>query len=170
MARGALSSATKKLPAAAATTAAATAAVAATGPTSAAAAAEAAPSAAATTGARTLGLLDLNGPTVQARTIELADRLLGLLVRRHLDAAEAARAARVAIRHDARRLDIAARGKRLPQTICRCGEGEASDEEFHSHGERSLWPSDLCARSLDSEGDPGPGLSQRAGVHGEPAT
>ena len=33
-----------------------------------------------------------------------------------------------------------------------------------------MWPSDLCSRSLDSEGEPGRGLSPRAGVHGEPAT
>src|SRR5437763_8457238 len=167
-------SATTELPAAAAAAAAATAATtvpAARTATAAATATEAATAAAAATaGAGALGLLDLDGAAVQARAVELADRRLGFLVRRHLDETEAAGAAGIAIGDDARGLDVAARGERFPQTIGGCGEGEASDEEFHSHGERSLWPSDLCSRSLDSEGEPGRGLSPRAGAHGEPAT
>src|SRR5262249_56108986 len=119
------------------------------GATPAPAAPDAAPPAAAAAGTGTLGLFDLDGPTVEARTIELADRLLGFLVRRHLDEAEAARPAGVTVRHDAGGLDIAARGERLPQTVCRRGKGEASNEEFHSHGERPLWPSPLSALTHD---------------------
>src|SRR5204862_5680902 len=152
-----------KLPAAAAAagSAAAAPAVAATGPAAAAAAtAKAAAPAAATAGTGTLGLFDLDGPAVEAGPVELVDRLIGFFIRRHLDESEAARAAGVAIRHHARGLDVAACGERLAQTLGRCGEGEASDEEFDSHGERSLWPSDCVAI---------PGLGRRTGTRPETA-
>src|SRR2546427_272594 len=107
---------------------------------------------------------------IQARAVELADRLLGFLVRRHLDEAEAAGAARVAVRDDARGLHVAARGERFPQPVRGCGEREASDEEFHSHGARS-YVAFRTVHAIPGLGrEPGRGLSPRAGVHGEPAT
>src|SRR2546425_428314 len=125
---------------------------------------------AATARAGALGLFDLDRAAIQARAVELADRLLGFLVRRHLDEAEAAGAARVAVRDDARGLHVAARGERFPQPVRGCGEREASDEEFHSHGARS-YVAFRTVHAIPGLGrEPGRGLSPRAGVHGEPAT
>jgi len=48
------------------------------------------PAAAAAPGAGRLGALDLNGPAVDRRAVELADGLLGVLGRGHFDEPEAA--------------------------------------------------------------------------------
>src|SRR5437762_486634 len=109
----------------------------------AAAAAEAAPAtaaapAAAAAAAGRLGLLDLNGPAVEAGAVQLADGLLGLFGRRHFDEPEAARAASVPVCHDARGFDRATRRERLAQTLVGGGEGEAADAQFDRRSKRSL--------------------------------
>src|SRR5207245_2402134 len=83
--------------------------------TATAAAAATTAAAVAAAGAGRLRALDLDGPAVDRRAVELADRLLGVFRRRHLDEAEAARAAGVAVGHHRRRLDIAGRGEDLAQ-------------------------------------------------------
>src|SRR5438477_620811 len=85
-----------------------------------------------------LGLLDLNGPAVETGAVQLADGLLGLLRRRHLDEPEAARAASVPVCHDARGFDRATRRERFAQTLVGGGEGEAADEQFDRHSKSSL--------------------------------
>src|SRR5437899_10195094 len=64
-----------------------------------------------------LGLLDLDGPAVEARAVEATDGLLGFLRRRHLDEAEAPRPAGVPVGHDARGFDAADRREGLAQTL-----------------------------------------------------
>src|SRR6185503_667216 len=85
-------------------------------------AAATAATATATAAAGGLGALDLNGPAVNRRAVELADGLLGVLGRRHFDEAEAARTARVAVGHDRRGLDTTGRGEDLTQTLVGGGE------------------------------------------------
>src|SRR5207245_7297037 len=79
--------------------------------------------------ARRLRALDLNGPAVHRRAVELADRLLGVFRGRHLDEPEAARATGVAVGHDGRRLHAADRGADLPEPVVGGREGQAADEE-----------------------------------------
>src|SRR5438132_11700826 len=99
-------------------------------------AAPAAPEPAAAPGAtraRRLGKLHLQGPTVHFLTVELLDRGLGLLGRRHLDEAEPARTARLTVRDDRRRLDPASLGEHFAQPLAGRRERQASDEELLCH-------------------------------------
>src|SRR5262249_31793069 len=100
--------------------------------------AAATPAAAPAAGARRLRALDLNGPAVDRRAVELADRLLGVFRRRHLDETEAARATGVAVRHHRGRLDVAGRGEDFAQTLIGGGEGQPADEKLDGHGTRSF--------------------------------
>jgi hypothetical protein len=88
--------------AAAATAAAATVATAATAAATEAAAAAATAAAEATAPAflTGLGLIDAQRTTIEVGAVHGLDRRLGVLVIRHLDEREAARATRVAIEHD----------------------------------------------------------------------
>src|SRR5439155_865056 len=77
-------------------------------PTPAAPAAPVSPAAAPSAArARGLGKLHLQRPAVHFLAVELLDRGLGLIGRRHLDEAEPARTTRLTIRHDRRRFDRA---------------------------------------------------------------
>src|SRR5947208_852775 len=115
---------------------------------------------AAAAAAGRLGLLDLNGPAVEAGAVQLADGLLGLFGRRHFDEPEAARAASVPVCHDARGFDRATRRERLAQTLVGGGEGEAADEQFDRHSKSSLC---LCLPTPVHD----PELGRRSGTRPE---
>src|SRR6185369_6594826 len=108
-------------------------------PAAAAAATEAAATAAGasrpTTAARRrrLGLLDLQPATLVVTTVEAVDRLLGRFHGRHLDEAEAPRAAGVTIGHHGCRRHFTNLGEKVAKLVVGGGEGEATDEEFLSH-------------------------------------
>src|SRR5256886_7746411 len=93
-------------------------------PASATAAAAAAGSAAA----RRVGFLDLDVASLEVGVVQLADRLIGVLGRRHLDEAEAARLTRVAIGHDTGGLDGADGREGGAQALVGGGKGEAADD------------------------------------------
>src|SRR2546426_5864808 len=84
----------------------------------------------AATAAGGLHLLDHDRPAVEARAVQAADGLLGLLGRRHLDEPEAARPARLPIRHDARGFDGAGGGEGPAQALSGGWKRKAADEEF----------------------------------------
>src|SRR5207302_10956006 len=80
-----------------------------------------------------LGELDLERPAVHLLTVELLDRGLGLLGRRHLDEAEPARTARLTVRDDRRRLDPARLGEHFAQPLAGRRERQATDEQPLCH-------------------------------------
>src|SRR5262249_38151388 len=102
-------------------TAAATAAAATTAVAAAATAAAAATTAAAAAGLALLGLVDAQRTAVELRAVHRLDRRLCVSIRRHLDEREAARAAGVAIEHDAAALDLAAIGAERGSQGLLCG-------------------------------------------------
>src|SRR5438034_2736444 len=83
--------------------------------------------------ARRIRQLDLQRPAIHFLPIELLDGLCGLLGRRHLDEAEPARTAGIAIRDHRGRLDGARGGEQLAQAFVRRGEGQPPDEELLRH-------------------------------------
>src|SRR5207247_7556702 len=103
-----------------------------------AAATAAGAAAVAATAAGGLGLLDHDRPAVEVRAVQAADRLLGLLGRRHLNEPEAARPAGLPIRHDARGLDGAGAGKGFAQALTGGRKRKAADEELDRHAKSSI--------------------------------
>src|SRR5437867_5896296 len=81
------------------------------------------------------GLLHPQLPAVDVLAVELRDCLIGLLRRRHLDEAEAARATGFTIGHDCSRLDPPGRREHFTKPFRRCGERETADEQFLRHGQ-----------------------------------
>src|SRR4029450_13592430 len=82
---------------------------------------------------RRLGDLDGQCACAERRAVELPDGLIGRLGRGHLDKAEAARLAGLAIGHD--RDTLAARGlvEELAQLVGRGAEGKAANEKLLTH-------------------------------------
>src|SRR6185369_10604399 len=101
--------------------------------TAATATAETAPTAATTAAAGSLRLLDLDRASVQVGAVEPADGLFRFLGRRHLDEAEAARAAGIPVRHHTGRFDGARSRECFPQPLIGRREREASNEQFDRH-------------------------------------
>src|ERR1044071_7680699 len=80
-----------------------------------------------------LGDVDGQVTAVEVVTVELSDGGLALFLRRHLDEAEAARAARVAILDDRGRLDRTGLREVLTKILARSLEREVADVKFHRH-------------------------------------
>src|ERR1051326_5971139 len=78
-------------------------------------------------------LVDRQAATVQVFAVELLDGGLALFLRRHLDEAEAARAARVAVFDDVGRLDRTGLREEVAQVFAGGLEREVPDVEFHGH-------------------------------------
>src|SRR6185437_6489909 len=116
--------------AAATTTAAAAAAVAAT---AAAASTTSEPATTATAAAAILGLLHRDLASLDVAAVDLVDGLLGLVIGRHLDEAEATRAAGLAIGDDLGIGDGAERGEQLAQIQLGDAVGQISNVESRSH-------------------------------------
>src|SRR2546423_777583 len=76
------------------------------------------------------GLVDGQGATAQLLAVELCDGRLALFLRGHLDEAEAARAARVAILDDRGRLDRTGLREQFAQVFARSLEREIPDVKF----------------------------------------
>src|SRR5688572_20414950 len=119
--------------AAAATTAAVAAAAVAAAATAAAAAVAAATAAAAAITAvfARAGFVDSQTATVDFLPVKLRDGSLAILLGRHLDEPEAARAARLAILNHRSRLDRARLCEQLLQIFTRRLEREIADVKFH---------------------------------------
>jgi len=131
----ATASATVTTAAASTATTAVAAAVTATA-TAAAATAEATTAAAATTTAATRALLrDVNaeGATLEILLVQLVERLLGALGRRHLDEAETARLAGHPVEHQLDLFDFTARGELLLDQVFSGVEGQVADVQTISH-------------------------------------
>src|SRR5919197_1222866 len=77
--------------------------------------------------------LPARAAAVQVSPVELRDGRLALFLRGHLDEAEAARAARVAVLDDAGRLDRARLREQLLQIVARSLEREVPDVKFDGH-------------------------------------
>src|SRR5712692_9446196 len=77
-----------------------------------------------------LGHFDLQRAAAEGMAVELSDRRLGRLGRRHLDEAEAARLARVPIGHDRDVLDALELAEELAQRFGRGADGKAADEKL----------------------------------------
>ncbi len=88
--------------------------------------------AAAAVGARAR-FVDRDVAPVELRAVELLDGRRRALGRSHLDKAEAARAARVAILDDRGRRDLARLREQLAQFLARRAEIEVSDVKSHAH-------------------------------------
>src|SRR5947209_5569358 len=80
-----------------------------------------------------LGDVDGQVPAVEVVAVKSSDGGLALLLRGHLDEAEAARAARVAVFHDRRRLDRAGLREMLTEIFARSLVREITDVKFHRH-------------------------------------
>src|SRR5205085_5233211 len=78
-------------------------------------------------------LVDGQGATAQFLAVELCDGGLALLLRGHLDEAEAARAARVAILDDRSRLDRTGLREQFAQVFAGSLEREIPDVKFNGH-------------------------------------
>src|SRR5437763_13357267 len=80
-----------------------------------------------------IGDVDGQVPAVEVVAVKSSDGGLALFLRRHLDEAEAARAARVAVFDDRRRLDRAGLREMLAEIFARSLVREITDVEFHGH-------------------------------------
>jgi hypothetical protein len=117
------------------TTAAVATAITATAATT-TAAAEAATAAATTTAAATGTLLrdvDAQRATFEILLVQLVERLLGALGRRHLDEAETARLASHPVEHQLDLFDFTARGELLLDQVFSGVEGQVADVQTISH-------------------------------------
>ena len=94
-----------------------------------------------------LGLrnFDLDGSAVQVAPVEVSDCVLRLLVRFHLDEAEAFRATTELVGDDGCRDDRARLAEELTKSVAGRIEAEAADEEFLRHGGH-LQDFRLCVR------------------------
>jgi hypothetical protein len=106
--------------------------------TATAAATATAPEAAATAAAATTvflgsGFVDLQRPAIDLSTIKVLNRSLGLCVPRHLDECKPARLSRIAVRHDADRLDLPYLTKQLFQVLLGRLKGQISHIQFNRH-------------------------------------
>jgi hypothetical protein len=122
--------------ASASTTTAAVAAAITAATTTAAAAAEAATAAATTTAATTgtlLGDVDAQRAPFEILLVQLVERLLGALGRRHLDEAETARLASHPVEHQLDLFDFTARGELLLDQVFSGVEGQVADVQTISH-------------------------------------
>src|SRR5690606_28261226 len=81
-------------------------------------------------GSHRLGFVDGERTAFVLLAVELADRLLRLFVRRHLDEAEAFAAAGVTVRDDARRFHGAALGEQIAEGLFGGGERKVTDVQF----------------------------------------
>src|SRR5262249_36684666 len=97
--------------------------------------------------------LDLDGSAIQVPPVEMSDRVLGLLVRLHLDEAEAFRATTELVGHDGCRDDGAGLGEEVAKTVTRGIEAEAADKEFLRHGRSPAGLPPLRARLPSAEGN-----------------
>src|SRR5947209_14987894 len=77
--------------------------------------------------------VDVQVPAVEVVAVKSSDGGLALLLRGHLDEAEAARAARVAVFDDRRRLDRAGLREMLAEIFARSLVREITDVKFHGH-------------------------------------
>jgi hypothetical protein len=112
------------------------AATAATAATTTAAAAEAATAAATTTTATAGTLLrdvDAQRAPFEILLVQLVERLLGALGRRHLDEAETARLAGHPVEHQLDLFDFTARGELLLDQVFSGVEGQVADVQTISH-------------------------------------
>src|SRR5688572_17229819 len=113
----------KKLPASATAVSTATAAV--------------TTSAAATTATTAVlaraGFVDDQVATVVFGAVELGDRVVGGIFGRHLDEAEAARTARLAIHNDICGVHLAGRGEMLMKVLAGDAEGQITYVKFRAH-------------------------------------
>ena len=131
--------ATAATAAAVATTAAAAAVAAATATVAAVAAATATVAAVAATAAATFlagpGLVDDDAPPVEFLVVEAVDRGLSFLIGRHLDEAEAAGTAGVAVGQDTCGLHGSILGECLLQRVISHRVGEVANKQSVPHGE-----------------------------------
>src|SRR5919107_1616013 len=111
----------------------------------------AAPEAAATAAAAILAgprLVDRQVAAAELLAVELRDGRLALFARRHLDEAEAARAARVAILDDRGRLDVAGLREQVAEVFARSLERKVADVKFNGHSDVPLPLKGVSKRSF----------------------
>jgi hypothetical protein len=79
------------------------------------------------------GFVDDQVATVVFGAVELGDRVVGGIFGRHLDEAEAARTARLAIHNDICGVHLAGRGEMLMKVLAGDAEGQITYVKFRAH-------------------------------------